>query len=270
MYINVYIYTYAVPHPHHTTGGAGNIAPVYPYPSLLLTTTNSYQPPPTPLPTHRGGGEHSSCISILIPTTNCYSLLLTTTNPPTPYPPTGGGGEHCIPIPIGRGRGGTWEAASYIYILYSDIRSRRKSWDFAKVLRSGRKSQDPAASLEILPQVRTFRRKSRDPGGSLGSLERRPQASRCHHKSRDSAGSIEIPAEVSSFRRKPWDLARSLEFPLKTYERLLRALLEVEMFDFSTLPTIPQDFWANFGIFQPFFFQSLHLFDFFFKAYSLS
>ena len=49
---------YAVPHPHHTTGGAGNIAPVYPYPFLLLTT-----------PTHRGGGEHSSCISIPIPTT---------------------------------------------------------------------------------------------------------------------------------------------------------------------------------------------------------
>ena len=47
-----YIYIYAVPHPHHTTGG----------------------------------GEHSSCLSIPIPTTNYYSLLLTTTNPP--HPPT--------------------------------------------------------------------------------------------------------------------------------------------------------------------------------------
>ena len=45
---NIYsIYIYAVPHPHHTTGG---------------------------------GGEYSSCISIPIPTTNYYSLLLTTTH----------------------------------------------------------------------------------------------------------------------------------------------------------------------------------------------
>ena len=46
IYIYIYnyiiLYIYAVPHPHHTTGGAGNIAPVYPYPSLLLTTTNHY------------------------------------------------------------------------------------------------------------------------------------------------------------------------------------------------------------------------------------
>ena len=53
-----------------------------PFYYILLTTTN----PPTSLPTHGGGGEHSSCISIPIPTTNCYSLLLTTTNPPTPLP----------------------------------------------------------------------------------------------------------------------------------------------------------------------------------------
>jgi hypothetical protein len=73
--------------------------------------------------------------------------------------------------------------------------------------------------------------------------------------SRDTAASLEIPAEVSCFRRKPWDLARRLVFPLKTYEHLLGALLEVEMFDFcqiSSLPTIPQDLWANLGIFQPF------------------
>ena len=42
MHVYNYIYIYAVPHPHHATGGAGNIAPVYPYPSLLLTTTNYY------------------------------------------------------------------------------------------------------------------------------------------------------------------------------------------------------------------------------------
>ena len=73
--------------------------------------------------------------------------------------------------------------------------------------------------------------------------------------SRDTAASLEISAEVSCIRRKPWDLARRLVFPLKTYEHLLRALLEVEMFDFcqiSTLPTIPQDLRANLGIFQPF------------------
>ena len=39
-----------------------------------------------PPPHHRGGGEHSSCISIPIPTTNYYSLLLTATKPP--HPPT--------------------------------------------------------------------------------------------------------------------------------------------------------------------------------------
>ena len=60
IYKDMYIYIHAVPHPHHTTGGAGNIAPVYPYPFLLLTTTHYYillttTNPPTPLPTHRGG-----------------------------------------------------------------------------------------------------------------------------------------------------------------------------------------------------------------------
>ena len=83
MFTHTHIYIHTVPHPHHTTGGAGNIAPEYPYPFLLLTTTHYYillttTNPPHPLPTHRGG-EHSSCISIPIPTTNYYSLLLTTT-----------------------------------------------------------------------------------------------------------------------------------------------------------------------------------------------
>ena len=85
LYIYLCIYIYTQYHtPTTPQGGLGNIAPVYPYPFLLLTTIHYYSlllltttNPPNPLPTHRGGGEHSSRISIPIPTTNYYSLTTT-------------------------------------------------------------------------------------------------------------------------------------------------------------------------------------------------
>ena len=76
IHISIYVYIYiyirsTTPPPHHR--GAGNIAPVYPYPFLLLTSTNYYYPPNPP--THPQGEAGN-----IAPVYPYPFLLLTTTH----------------------------------------------------------------------------------------------------------------------------------------------------------------------------------------------